>query len=170
MFIVKILAPAIALVNSKHQFIKCYDAGDNQMMTDKQKNRLNNLKRLVKQFDSIASFSRNYDLDPSYISQLLNGHRNVGEKAAMKLEAKLGRPHGWLDLEPGEEGSQALSPLLPEIAFLTPRQRVLLGHFEGLTEAQQDEVIRLIQKQEQDNRTVVDELAVRLREKGKRSG
>ena len=44
-----------------------------------------------------AEFARIYDLDPTYISQLLNRHRNFGEKAARRLELSLGLTIGTLD-------------------------------------------------------------------------
>lgn len=40
----------------------------------------------------ISEFARKYDLDPTYLGQLLNGHRNIGEKSARKLEEKLDIP------------------------------------------------------------------------------
>jgi phage repressor protein C with HTH and peptisase S24 domain len=58
------------------------------------------LKRLINASgNSVADFCRSHDLDPSYISQLLNGHRNIGEKAARKIEAKSGLAEGYLDIE-----------------------------------------------------------------------
>ncbi len=41
-------------------------------------------------------FADQYNLDASYLSQLLNGHRSLGEKAAANLEAKIGLPEGTL--------------------------------------------------------------------------
>ena len=41
-------------------------------------------------------FADQYDLDASYLSQMLNGHRPMGEKAALNLEAKIGLPKGYL--------------------------------------------------------------------------
>jgi SOS-response transcriptional repressor LexA len=64
--------------------------------------RLNALRREISHFPTLAAFARHYSLDSTYISQLLNGHRNLGEKAARNLEAKLGRPTGSMDrLEDG---------------------------------------------------------------------
>ena len=51
--------------------------------------RLTVLRREVEKFPSIAAFARHYGVDGTYISQLLNGHRNLGEKAARNLESKL---------------------------------------------------------------------------------
>lgn len=42
------------------------------------------------------TFADKYDLDPSYLSQMLNGHRPMGEKAARNLEIKIGLPDGTL--------------------------------------------------------------------------
>ncbi|MCX2896815.1 LexA family transcriptional regulator [Pseudomonas mandelii] len=41
-------------------------------------------------------FAEQHNLDASYLSQLLNGHRTLGEKAAANLEAKIGLPEGTL--------------------------------------------------------------------------
>ncbi|MNQ81171.1 helix-turn-helix transcriptional regulator [Pseudomonas sp. A-B-19] len=41
-------------------------------------------------------FADQYNLDASYLSQLLNGHRSLGEKAAANLEAKIGLVEGTL--------------------------------------------------------------------------
>lgn len=41
-------------------------------------------------------FADQYDLDASYLSQMLNGHRPMGEKAARNLETKVGLPAGYL--------------------------------------------------------------------------
>jgi len=45
---------------------------------------------------SQKEFAEQHNLDASYLSQLLNGHRSLGEKAAANLEAKIGLPEGTL--------------------------------------------------------------------------
>ena len=68
-------------------------------------NRKLALKRLINASgNSVADFCRSHDLDPSYISQLLNGHRNIGEKAARKIEEKAGLETGFLDVISEETG------------------------------------------------------------------
>lgn len=63
-------------------------------------NRTRNLKGLVDNAGSIAKLARKYnELDATYISQLLNGHRNFGEKAARKMEGIMGLPEGWFDID-----------------------------------------------------------------------
>lgn len=47
----------------------------------------------------VAELARKHDIDPSHISQLLNGHRGFGEKAARTMEEKLGIPTMSLDTE-----------------------------------------------------------------------
>lgn len=37
---------------------------------------------------------------PSYISQLLKGHRGIGDDVADKIEERLGLPFGYLDSDP----------------------------------------------------------------------
>lgn len=41
-------------------------------------------------------FADQHDLDASYLSQMLNGHRPMGERAARNLESKIGLPAGYL--------------------------------------------------------------------------
>lgn len=58
---------------------------------------------MVEQFDSIAAFARHHGLDATYISQLLNGHRNFGEKAARGMERKMHLPAHYFDAEQDSE-------------------------------------------------------------------
>lgn len=44
-----------------------------------------------------AEYCKKKDLEPSYISQLVNGHRNIGERSARNLEKKMGLNAGVLD-------------------------------------------------------------------------
>lgn len=41
-------------------------------------------------------FADRHDLDASYLSQILSGHRNLGERAAATMEKKIGVPAGTL--------------------------------------------------------------------------
>ena len=59
--------------------------------------RLQALRGEIKNFPTLVAFARHYGLDTTYISQLLHGHRNMGEKAARKLEAQLGWPPLMMD-------------------------------------------------------------------------
>jgi transcriptional regulator with XRE-family HTH domain len=58
---------------------------------------------------SQKDFANQFGLDASYLSQILNGHRNLGEKAAANLEEKIGLPSGTL-VSPigGAERAEAL--------------------------------------------------------------
>ncbi|MGF6695193.1 SOS-response transcriptional repressor LexA [Metapseudomonas resinovorans] len=44
----------------------------------------------------LKEFADRHDLDSSYLSQILNGHRNLGEKAAKNMEEKIGCAPGTL--------------------------------------------------------------------------
>lgn len=52
---------------------------------------------------SQKEFAEAHDLDASYLSQLLNGHRKMGEKAALNLELKIGLTTGTLTSPPSQE-------------------------------------------------------------------
>ncbi|MDH4566153.1 hypothetical protein E8E95_05630 [Pseudomonas sp. BN414] len=53
--------------------------------------RIAALKELIGS-STLKEFAEKHDLDPSYLSQVLNGHRSLGEKAAKKMEDKIGCP------------------------------------------------------------------------------
>lgn len=57
--------------------------------------RVEALRRLMGDLGN-KEFAEKYDLDASYISQLLNNHRPMGEKAAQNLERKIGLAPGSL--------------------------------------------------------------------------
>lgn len=59
--------------------------------------RLTALRSAIGKFPTLAAFARHYGLDTTYISQLINGHRKLGEKAARNLETKLGWPPMTMD-------------------------------------------------------------------------
>lgn len=61
--------------------------------------RVKNLQEMVEKAGGNAAFARINKLDASYISQLLNGHRSFGEKAARSMEEKMKVATGLLDRE-----------------------------------------------------------------------
>lgn len=65
--------------------------------------RLNALKAAMKDFRSQVAFARHYQLDATYLSQLLHGHRRIGERTARMLEEKLGWPRLAMDMGPGAQ-------------------------------------------------------------------
>lgn len=79
------------------------------MAIDLNHSRVKALRRLIGTMQ-LKQFAERYDLDASYLSQILNGHRKLGEKAAANLEEKLGLPAFAL-LYPSEEVELAPSPL-----------------------------------------------------------
>ena len=71
--------------------------------------------------ESQKDFANEYGLDASYLSQLLNGHRKLGEKAAATLEEKIGLPPGtlvtpWMNESPDKDGISKESNVVPLIA------------------------------------------------------
>lgn len=100
--------------------------------------RRNRLQAWVdEQFEGrVSAFCRYYGLADSmasYLSQLLGGHRNFGERAARKLEDHCKRPAGWLDVSPDVKEEL---PLLRYdkhlIAQLSVRDRELIEDFIAL--------------------------------------
>lgn len=96
------IATAKDFGNSKHQFINCYASAVMAGMDINELRRLN-LENLAGGFSSYAEMGRRGGIDPTYISQMINGHRKIGEKSARNLELKLGMPTGWLDQDHSQD-------------------------------------------------------------------
>jgi hypothetical protein len=88
--------------------------------------RIAKLRLLVKQHSSVAAFARAYDIDVTYVRQLLGGHRNLGEKAARKLGEKIAH-------DPALFEDYTLNPL-------TADEAALLANYRQLDAASRDEV------------------------------
>ena len=65
--------------------------------------RIKNLREIIGD-NQLKDFADAFELDASYLSQLLNGHRRMGERAAMSLEQKLGLMGGTLGQSPVHVG------------------------------------------------------------------
>ncbi len=70
----------------------------------KNEDRVAKLRSLVEKAGGPAAFARIYTLkdaekpiDATYISQILNGHRSFGEKAALNMENRSTLPQGYFD-------------------------------------------------------------------------
>lgn len=80
-------------------------------------------------------FADRYNLDASYLSQLLNGHRPLGDKAAKNLEDKIGLPGGTL-LMPAHAAQEGSSlEIKPGPSLTTSFRRV---HIQGIAQLKQD--------------------------------
>lgn len=67
-----------------------------------------NLRLLIAQWGGPSTLAKKLDLSgPSYLSQLIVGHRPITEKTARKYEADLGLPARWLDEERHTNGKPA---------------------------------------------------------------
>ncbi len=90
-----------------------------------QKVRTDNLRHYIEASQmKVADFARKHDIEPSYISQLLNGHRGFGEKAARNMEAKTGMPAMSLDREDELSGEPPAPIANPDDYAMIPKYDV----------------------------------------------
>lgn len=88
-------------VNSKlriaSSIANCYDSDMNVKQI-----RVLNLKRFIKEKadEKQAKFSELYGLNKGHVSQMVTGHRDMGDKVARKIESALGLPPGAMDTLP----------------------------------------------------------------------
>lgn len=67
-----------------------------------------NLRLLIAQWGGPSTLAKKLRLSgPSYLSQLVGGHRPVTEKTARQFESALDLPLGWLDDERHSNGKPA---------------------------------------------------------------
>ena len=99
-----------------------------------------NLERLIEEYGggTIERFAVLADQNPSYLSQIRNGTRNMGNQAARKIEVALGLSDAWMDLNHDQEAFEAPVPV--EVVYfrrLTREQReavtVILEAMTGKT-------------------------------------
>lgn len=129
-FMRQTIANANDLCNSNRQFTVCYMPAENRRMNADSTEladlpdpidpvraaRLAALRRMVEAADGPASFARQHPgVDPTYVSQLLNGHRAFGDRAARNMESRIGLPAGSLDslTDPPEPSNVAPGPEHP---------------------------------------------------------
>lgn len=80
-------------------------------------------------------FADRHNLDASYLSQLLNGHRPLGDKAAKNLEDKIGLTGGTL-LMPARSAQDGLTPEINQgPSFINPFRRAPM---HGVAQLNQD--------------------------------
>lgn len=92
--------------------------------------RVQKLRAAIRREGKASEFARKYGLDATYLSQLMRGHRNFGEKSARNIEDAVGWPAGYLDEEDIAPEQQAVRDLA---AKLTPEQcRSILPLIEQL--------------------------------------
>jgi SOS-response transcriptional repressor LexA len=74
--------------------------------------RRQNLAILERQFDTLAEIERrtNGEVTASYLSQVKNGYRQMGDKVARALEQRLDRPAGWMDRPNPDEDLSSRNP------------------------------------------------------------
>lgn len=83
-----------------------------------------NLQALIAQHQSVVALAGLVDTDPSYISQITGGHREMGSRFARKVETKLKLPQGWMDSE--------RRPEAPPVAPMDRGERELLEMWRKL--------------------------------------
>ena len=61
--------------------------------------RRENLQRLLTGYRSQRQFADSADLAAAYVSQMVNGTREMGEDVARRIERALGLSMGWMDTD-----------------------------------------------------------------------
>jgi hypothetical protein len=74
--------------------------------------RRHNFASAVEAAGGVPAFCKKTELNPDYVRQLLNGKdhkggRNIGERAARKIEGLIGKERNWLDQVHGPVGVKA---------------------------------------------------------------
>jgi phage repressor protein C with HTH and peptisase S24 domain len=82
--------------------------------------RVNNLNVLLGRYETLHEFAEKTGNNPSYISQIRNGVRRMGDDIARRIEHHLGLERGWMDQphelpsEPREAHAQIITWTSPD--------------------------------------------------------
>ena len=126
---------------------------------DERARRVSTLKRLVEEAGGAAALSRKHPgIDPSYVSQLLNGHRAFGERAARAMEERLGLERGELDREAAGKKS---APRQAREPSLTADEYEILSLWRVLFEDQRTEALTKMRAEAEKARRIEAELRKR---------
>lgn len=110
--------------------------------------RRSNLKRLINESGTASLFARKHQLDATYLSQIINGHRNLGEKSARNFEQKIGIPLGSLDA-PSRTDTKNFD-FKTATTCHTPFEIALLDLFRQIPEDQQPRLLGYIESKVED--------------------
>lgn len=149
------IANANALVNSSRQFRNCYREARISAVAQipQRQQRIVLLRAEVEAVGGPAAFARLHnDVDPTYISQLLNGYRAFGERAARTMEERCGWPPGYLERGYEVDRSKVVA------TTLSSAHRALIAAFDGLLPEQQEAALADLERRAADNRRNFEEL------------
>jgi len=105
--------------------------------------RVRNLRKLISEFGSQAKLADAVGCTPSVISQLITGHRDIGEKLARKIEEGAGKPALWLDGDPYALNVEIGTAGNAENEIIIQKLRRLGGNSQRAVEAMIDEMLDL---------------------------
>lgn len=86
-----------------------------------------NLGLLLAEFGGPTQLQALTGVTDTYLSAISNGRRELGDKAAAKLETGCGKPAGWMDEEHGPQVAHALSYGLSTVSIPTLRREDLMA-------------------------------------------
>lgn len=136
---------ADAIGDSKRQFTNCYPSPTMPVMTNPSTS-IAILRRLVLEAGGPAEFSRAYSrddadkpIDPTYVSQILNGHRAFGEKARKNMVKRAGLADDFF-----EAGGRTTEPAAATYDFESPIIREAVAILKSLPRERQIEALGAI--------------------------
>jgi transcriptional regulator with XRE-family HTH domain len=109
--------------------------------------RCGNLKLLLQTFKTQAEFAQAAGMVDRHVSQIVNGFRDMGDKVARRIEAKLNLPHGWMDTrQTAPQGQMPTSQYDlvtdAEVGVASEKFRALLPAFREYILLKMDELLR----------------------------
>lgn len=120
--------------------------------------RAANLARYIKErtAGNKAAFSRQFDMNPAHISQLLTRHRDIGDKLAREIERKLNLQRGQMDRLPDSATGRG-----PLVANESPEVQRLILAFGWLTKEQQAALLSDLESKAETNKAISRQLGPR---------
>lgn len=105
--------------------------------------RRSNLMRLTAEYGSFEKLAKAVQTNPSVFSQIKTGARNMGHTLARQIEARLGKPAGWMDTRHDDSLKPTHAEQPPALYSVSPHmQSRILQLFDWLTPAQQEAALQ----------------------------
>jgi hypothetical protein len=113
--------------------------------------RVEILRALVTKAGGPAAFARHYSrddadrpIDATYVSQLLNGHREFRDKARINMARRAGLPDDFFEKAPAEAGQPSPPKVMQDAAvydFKSNTTRQVVGIMNRLTEEEREKIL-----------------------------
>jgi hypothetical protein len=113
---------------------------------DNKEIRRSNLLLLIAEFGSAAALADKTGIDDTYLRNIKNQVREMGDELARRIEENLGRPRGWMDTTQDRAADSHAHDLLLDYTNATPEWQLTLRLLAKVSPDRQPEIATALNK------------------------